>query len=135
MLTLVATLALLQAQDQPPRLRTVLENSAIILVEPKPREPMISVQLFASDKYCPETDTTHGYRHLIEHLVSHGDGSIDRQLESQACFLNAHTLRDAMQIELTVGPSQLDLGIATLAKILRKRTFSQKELDNELRIM
>jgi predicted Zn-dependent peptidase len=135
MLSLIATIAMLQAQDQPPRLRTVLENNAIVLVEPMPRAPVISVQLFASAKYVPESEATHGYRHLLEHLIARGDGSIDRTLETQGCFLQASTLRDAMQIQITVGPKQLDLALNTLATLLRKPSITQEKIDKELRVM
>ncbi|MFI5385074.1 MAG: M16 family metallopeptidase [Fimbriimonadales bacterium] len=135
MLSLIASVALLSAQDQPPRLRTVLDNGSIILVESMPREHVISVQLFASAKYVPETEETHGYRHLLEHLVARGDGRLDRKLESEACFLQASTLRDAMQVELTVGPSQLQVALDSLATILRKPQFTQEQIDNEVRII
>lgn len=135
MLPLIATLALLQTQDQPPRLRTILENNSIVLVEPMPAEPVISVQLFASAKYVPETEGTHGYRHLLEHLLARGDGSLDRTLETKACFLDAHTLRDAMQIEVTVGPNQLKVAFDTLGTLLRPPHFTQAQIDRELRVM
>jgi predicted Zn-dependent peptidase len=40
-----------------------------------------------------------------------------------------------MQIELTVGPSQLPLAIDTLATLLRRPSFTQPMLDRELKIM
>ncbi|HWA83608.1 MAG TPA: insulinase family protein [Fimbriimonadaceae bacterium] len=135
MLPLIATLALLQGQDQPPRLRTILENNSVILVEPMPAEPVISVQLFASSKYVPETEETHGFRHLVEHLIARGDGSLDRSLETKACFLDAHTLRDAMQIEVTVGPTQLQVALDALASVLKPPHFTQARIDKEMRIM
>jgi predicted Zn-dependent peptidase len=135
MLSLIATIALLQAQDQPPRLRTVLENNAIILVEPVAQAKVISVQLFASSKYVPETEATHGYRHLLEHLMTRGDGSLDRKLESQGCFLQASTLRDAMEIQVTVGPTQLKLALDTLAALLKTPEITQDKVDKELRVM
>lgn len=136
MLSLIASVALLApALQDPPRLRTVLENNAVILVEPMPTEPVISVQLFASSRYVPETDATHGYRHLLEHILMRGDGSLDRKLETQACFMKASTLRDAMQIEFTVGPNQLQLALDSLATLLRKPQFTQERLDRELKVM
>ncbi len=136
MLPVLAAIAIAApAIQDPPRLRTVLENNAVILVEPMPKEPVISVQLFASARYIPETEATHGYRHLLEHVLMRGDGSLDRKLESQACFMKAATLRDAMQIDLTVGPNQLQLGLDTLATLLRKPSFTQDRLDRELRVM
>src|SRR5258708_4271782 len=134
MLALFASLSVGLIQD-PPRLRTVLDNESIILVESMPRESVVSVQLFASAKYVPESAATHGYRHLIEHLIAKGDGALDRKLESLACFLNASTLRDAMQIELTVGPTQLQLALDTLGGLLRRPEFTQKQIDHELRVM
>jgi hypothetical protein len=135
MLSLLASIALCQGQDQPPRLRTILENNSIILVEPMPKERVISVQLFASSKYVPETPETHGFRHLLEHLVARGDGTLDRKLETQACFMTASTLRDAMHIELTVGPTQLQLALDTLGVLLRRPAFTQERIDKELRVM
>src|ERR1044072_234969 len=136
MLSLIASIALFApAVQDPPRLRTVLENNAIILVEPMPAEPVISVQLFASSRYIPETEATHGSRPLLEHILARGDGSLDRKLESQACFMKAATLRDAMQIEVTVGPSQLQLGLDTIGALLRRPAFSQERLERELRVM
>ncbi len=135
MLSLLASLTLLHIQDQPPRLRTVLDNGAIILVESKPREPVVSVQLFASSKYVPEMEASHGYRHLLEHLVAKGDGTLDSKLESQACFLTASTLRDSMQIDLTVGPSQIQVALETLGGLLRKPVITQDQISHEMRVM
>lgn len=133
MLSFAAGLALLVTQ-QPPRLRTLLDNGAVVLVEPVP-STTISVQLFASSKYAPETEATHGYRHLLEHLIARGDGTLDRRLESQGCFLIARTLRDAMQIEITVGPSQLNLALDALREVLRKPAITQEAIDHEMRVM
>jgi len=81
MLSFAAGLALLfSPPQQPPRLRTLLDNGAVVLVEPVP-SATISVQLFASSKYAPETAASHGYRHLLEHLIARGDGTLDRRLE------------------------------------------------------
>lgn len=135
MLPLIALLALAPAQDQPPRLRTVLDNNSIVLVEPMPQEKVICVDLFASAKYVPETEATHGYRHLLEHLIARGDGSLDRKLESQACFLEASTMRDAMQIQIRVGPTQLQLALDTLAGVLKKPEITQDRIDKEMRVM
>lgn len=135
MLPLIAALAFFQTPDEPPRLRSVLDNGAIVLVEPMPKEPVISVQLFASAKHLQESEGTHGYRHLLEHLLARGDGSLDKKLETQSCFLEAKTLRDAMQIEITVGPSQLQLALDTLGGLLRKPDVTQERIDKELRVM
>lgn len=135
MLSFAAGLALLfSPPQQPPRLRTLLDNGAVVLVEPVP-SATISVQLFASSKYAPETAASHGYRHLLEHLIARGDGTLDRRLESQGCFLIARTLRDAMQIEVTVGPNQLNVALDALREVLRKPTITQEGIDHELRVM
>src|SRR5688500_7954220 len=98
MLSLLAPLCLLQVPiQQPPRLRTVLPSGAIVLVERMPAATSLSVQLFASARAVPESKQTHGWRHLLEHLVARGPkGDIDARLESQGAFMRARTLRDAM---------------------------------------
>lgn len=135
MLSLIALVAIKHAQD-PPRLRTVLDNGAIILVEPRPASPTISLHLFASAKHVVETEANHGYRHLLEHLLARGpERDIDRTLETNGCFLTASTLRDAMHVELTLGKDQLDLGLKTLSILLRKPAFTQERIDKEVRII
>ncbi len=117
-------------------MRTILDNGAVILVEPMPKEKTVSVQLWASSRYVPETEATHGYRHLLEHLIVTGpDHDLDRKLETAACFLKARTYRDATQMELTVGADQLPLAFETLRTILRKPSFTQEQIDNEVKVM
>lgn len=134
MLALALSVALLH-QEEPPRLRTIARNGAAILVERMPDEPMISVQLWASSRSVPEASKTHGWRHLLEHLIARGKGDLDRRLESNGSYLRARTFRDAMQIEINVGPRQLDLAISAITEILRPLDTSQAQIEKEVGIM
>lgn len=134
MLALALSMALLQ-QDEPPRLRTICRNGAAIIVERMADEPTISVQLWASSRSVPETPQNHGWRHLMEHIVARGKGDLDKRLETQGSYLRARTFRDAMQIEVNVGPRQLDLAISAISEILRPLQTDQAAINHEVGIM
>jgi len=136
MLSLIACLLSAQATLDAPRLKTLCPNGAVVLVERMPREQTISVQLWASARSVPETPETHGFRHLLEHLLVKGPSKdVDKKLELKGCFLRARTFRDAMQIEISVGPRQLDLAIDTLKELLHPIEVTQEEIDHELSVM
>jgi predicted Zn-dependent peptidase len=135
MLALALSVALMR-QEEPPRLRTICHNGAAIVVERMPDEPMISVQLWASARSVPETPSTHGWRHLLEHLLARGSkGDLDKKLETNGSYLRARTFRDAMQIEICVGPRQLDLAISAITDILRPLQTDQATIDREIPIL
>lgn len=107
-----------------------------MFVDRMPDEPVISVQLWASAKSVPETPDTHGLRHLLEHILVKGQTKdLDRRLETEGCFLTAQTFRDAMQIEVNVGPQQLDLAIKTLNELLKPVVTTQAEIDREVGVL
>lgn len=135
MLTLAISIALLN-QQEPPRLRTICKNGAAILVERMAEEPMISVQLWASARIVRDTKETHGWRHLLEHLMARGQNKdLDRRLEMVGGYLRARTFRDAMQFEIVVGPTQLDLALSVANELLKPVQVEQGEIDRELLIM
>lgn len=133
MLALALSIALIPKQDAP-RQRTICRNGAAIVVERMADEPMISVQLWASSRSVPESAKTHGWRHLLEHLVARGSGDLDRRLEKSGGYLRARTFRDAMQFEISVGPKNLDLAISALSEIMRPLRATQEDIDREIAI-
>lgn len=135
MLSLALSVALL-TQQEPPRLRTLCKNGAAIMVEKMPDEPVISVQLWASARSVKDSPNTHGWRHLMEHLLARGKkNDIDKRLESLGCYLRARTFRDAMQFEVVVGPSQLKLAMSTINELLQPLTVDQGQIDREIVVM
>ncbi len=135
MLSIAAALVIGQLPP-PDRLRTVLPNGAAILVERMPNQPSLTVQLFASAKFTPETPATHGFRHLLEHLVARGQsGSIDQRLESKGAFLRASTLRDAMQFEISLSPKDLSLGMETLSELLAPLKVTPRDIGREAAVI
>ncbi|MFZ4508057.1 MAG: hypothetical protein ACOYON_10225 [Fimbriimonas sp.] len=110
----LALLAVPQLPDDPPRLRTILPNGAVILVERMPKAKTISASLWISSRGTEESAETHGLRHMAEHLMAARPG-IDAKLESKGSILLAQTLRDGMQFEVR-GPSSepIDLALETL---------------------
>lgn len=106
------------------------------MVERMAEEPMISVQLWASARNVKESKDTHGWRHLLEHLVARGQkNDIDRRLETVGGYLRARTFRDAMQFEVVVGPNQLDLAMSVVNELLRPIQVEQDAIDREIAIM
>src|SRR5579862_2564739 len=97
MLVLLACSIALQAPTgQPERLRTILDNGAVVEVERDRTAKRLAIQLLVSSRSTPDTPTTYGYRHLLEHLEAPGrDVTLDKRLETRGGFLTAETLRDA----------------------------------------
>ncbi|MGV3617196.1 MAG: hypothetical protein ACO1SV_17860 [Fimbriimonas sp.] len=121
---------------QPPRLRTVLPNGAIILVERIPGAPSLAMGLYASSRLTPETPATHGHRHLLEHLVASGQhGDLDRRLETAGGFMRARTLRDAIAFEMILPPGGLTIGIDATRDILSAQIKSADVVTRELKIL
>jgi len=121
---------------EPPRLRTLLPNGSILLVENMPDAKVASVQLFASSIRFPDTPENHGYKHLLEHLLLKGpDKDLDLKMESQGIFFTGRTLRDAMQIEFTCSPSQIGISLDTLSTLMKPLQTDLKEIAKEIRIM
>jgi hypothetical protein len=137
MIPALVCLALLHAPCQdPPRLRTLYPNGAVALVERMPQANSVSVQLFASSRMVPETKDSHGLRHLLEHLMVKGaNRDLDRRLESKGMFLRAYTMRDAMRIEVTGSPTQLQDAIDAIAEVLRPVELTQEQIDKEMPIL
>ncbi|MFY9233371.1 MAG: insulinase family protein [Fimbriimonadaceae bacterium] len=123
-------------QQESPRLRTALPNGAIILVERMPEAKTLSVQLFASSRRVPESTSTHGKRHLLEHILALGPKrSLDQRLESNGSFLWARTYRDATQFEISGPPGQLDLALDAVNAVLQPLKVTQPEIDRELKVL
>jgi predicted Zn-dependent peptidase len=125
------------AQDvEPPRLRTLLPNGSISLVENLPDAKVVSVQLFASSIRFRDTLENHGYKHLLEHLLLKGPNKdLDVKMESQGIFFTGRTLRDAMQIEFTCTSAQIPTVLDTLDVLMQPLQTSAKDIANEIKIM
>ncbi|CAN5342565.1 hypothetical protein BH11ARM1_BH11ARM1_11460 [soil metagenome] len=133
---LAVSLALLRVKTiQPQRLRTLTPGGACILVERVPTSKFVTVQLFAAAKGAPETAETNGQRHLLEHLVAPGDGTIDQAIETRGGYLFAKTMRDAMVFEIEIPTSDLPFALDCLRKIARKRAFTDSDIAKESKII
>lgn len=139
MVAFLAALSLSVAQvpvDQPPRLRTVLPNGAVILVEKVPGAKSLAIDFFAAARRAPETPKTHGYRHLIEHIVAVGaSGTLDTQLESKGGFLRAQTVRDCIEFDITTRPDGLATGLAAIKDILAAHVTTDAAVQREVSIL
>lgn len=128
MISLLAGLAMAQTAYQ----RVNLPNGASIVYAQFAKQPTATIELFASARYAPDSPQTHGYRHLLEHLIARGaDGDADGPLEAVGGLLKARTFRDATQIEITVSSEHVQEGFAALADVVAKRKFTQAEIDRE----
>jgi len=137
MLAFLACLAATQVPiDQPPRLRTILNNGAAILVEKAPTAKTLSVELFASSRGTEETPTTNGLRHLLEHLIARGPkGDLDVKLETASGFLEAETLRDAMEFKITVPSGQLPLALQIVEQLMQMPAVTTDTIKHEGQII
>lgn len=134
MLSLIAAWVF-TAQDSPRR-RTLLDNNAAVFVERIPGEKRLSVQLVASVRGASETLDTHGWRHLLEHLILRGtDGKLDNRTESQGLFITGRTYRDALQIEVFGEPADLARAIEFALEPTKVRTFDAGVIKHEVEIM
>lgn len=122
-------------QDSP-RLRTLLNNGTAILVERMPDARQLNVHLFASARGVEETSGTHGYRHLLEHLMLKGkDNRLDQRLEAKGIFFVGRTLRDVMDIHFTASPTQLPDILAALEEVLAPLKTTPEAIQQELSIL
>lgn len=121
---------------QPPRLRTLLPNGATVLVERIPGARSLAIGLYASSRSAPETPATHGYRHLLEHLVAIGkDGDLDQKLEAAGGFMRARTLRDVIAFEITLPAGGLTVGMDATRDILGAQIKSAEVVTREAKIL
>jgi predicted Zn-dependent peptidase len=131
-LILLAASALAFGQDQV-RLRTILPNGAVILVERVPDAKVTSIQLFLSSRGTEETRETSGYRHLMEHLIAPGtNGDLDVRLETEGMELEPRTLRDAMVFEVRAPRQKLGSALKALSELAKSPTIDQPSIDREI---
>ena len=127
--------ALALVMQDAPRLRTLLPNGTVIMVEEMPRASYVSVHLFARFDTFEPTEQ-HGQRHLLEHLILRGkDGRLDTNMEKQGMFLTGHTLRDALQVEITCGPDQLQLAFDAMKEIIEVPIPAPQDIAHESAIL
>jgi len=133
MLTVIACLIATQVPiDQPPRLRTILDNGAAVMVERVPGAKNLAIQLFASSRGTEETPLTNGLRHLLEHLIAKGPKrDLDLRIETAGGFLQAETQRDEMQFKLTLPPGQLKLGLQAVLQIMQMPVVTADDIRHE----
>lgn len=136
-LVVFAAIIAIQAYGQTfdPRRKWELPNGAIILVEQFPKAKDISVQLWAASRGAEDTPETYGRRHLLEHFVARGDGTLDAQLESNGLFLTAETFRDATQYEIRGEPGQWKLALEVVGKLLKPIAPTAQSIAHEAQIM
>ena len=122
--------------EQPARLRTVLPNGATVLVERVPGASRVWTRLFLSARGAEDTPATHGFRHLLEHLVATGrDGRLDGRLEREGAFLNADTLRDVTAFGVDAPAAKLDLALGALGEMLQLRSLTPDDIAREVGII
>ena len=134
MILLAGWLALAKAtSDDIPRLRTILPNGLTILAERMPA-PYISAQVWMAAVPGQENGLTHGYRHLLEHIMARTDGGKwDQQIESFGGVLEAETFREGTSFRIRLPKSQLALALSCLAAIVKERPISPDEVKREAR--
>ncbi|MCE9557674.1 MAG: insulinase family protein [Armatimonadetes bacterium] len=101
------------------RLREVLPTGATVFAESLPGTKLVSLQIIGSARGAQDTKATHGYRHLLEHLMARGfKEDSDKKLEVEGLYLRATTFRDTMQFRVDCYPSQAPIVIAVFQDML-----------------
>jgi len=125
--------ALAAASDDIPRLRTILPNGLTVLAERMPA-PYVSAQVWMASAPGQETALTHGYRHLLEHIMARVDGGRwDSQIESFGGVLEAETSREGTSFRIRLPKNQLPLALDCLSAILKERSITQDNVKREAR--
>lgn len=137
---MLPTLAFLLATqvriDQPPRLRTILPNGVVVLVERRPGAKALFVDLFAASRGTEESSATNGRRHLLEHLVALGPkGDVDRTLETAGGYLTAQTTRDAISFEISLPADGLKLAVSVLKEIATNANIDSSGIERETKLI
>lgn len=108
-----------------------LESGAAIVVESRGGD-IASIQLFAAARACPETASSHGHRHLLEHLLAKGaDGKLGERLEREGWFLSAETYRDFMVFKLTGVASRWEKASEAITEILAGWRHPTETIESE----
>lgn len=134
MLPAVLALVTLQATLEAPK-AVMLPNGAQVIAQAMPGARSLCVQLVWSARYTPDTPETHGWRHLLEHLVTQGPkGDLDARLERRGMFLNAETTRDLMRFTIDAPPGDLAFAIEALGELLRPFGTTAEAISGEVKV-
>jgi predicted Zn-dependent peptidase len=133
---LAALIALLALDPGAAHRHVTLPNGAQAVVERMAGARTASVQLFLGARNAPETPATHGWRHLLEHLLVQGPArDIDARLERQGMFLTAETTREAIRVAIDAPPERVEAAIAALGELLRPFSTTAEEIAGEIRVI
>lgn len=134
MLSALLALVALQANLEAPKAVT-LPNGAQVVAQAMPSARSLCVQLVWSAKFTPESPETHGWRHLLEHLVAQGPkGDLDARLERRGMFLNAETTRDLMRFTIDAPPGELAFAVEALGELIQAFETDQAAIDGEIKV-
>lgn len=131
----VLVASLLAYQDAP-RLKIELPNRAHVFVERFDKAKLCAVHLVASSRGVEEKPATHGWRHLLEHLLVKGRrGSLDKDLESQGLFLRAQTYRDYMVVSIEGPNNRIDRALDAIAEVLQPVQTTPDAIGQEVKLI
>lgn len=130
----VWAVALLLTQDRT-AIKETLPNGATVYVGKLDTPGRVAVCVAASSIGRPELPETHGVRHLVEHLMAKGDGSIDSTLEAVGATLTAETTRDTVSFSLSGPAGELQLLLNMAKTLFEVRTYTQADIEKEARIV
>lgn len=118
------------------RLRTLLPNGSIVAVERRPGQTGASVQLWVSlqrpvASSIPPLEAVH----LLEHLLLTAEADVDRRLEANGMASNGLTYRDALQLRISCGASQVADAVQEMAKLMKRPSLDPAALERERRLV
>lgn len=117
-----------------------LNNGIHALAERFPDLPLVHVVIAirAGSKYEPAS--LRGISHLMEHLVlfgkdGSGQSSFADRLRARGGFLNGHTDRDLVTLEITIPHTELDFAVALAKEMTFERRFFPQDLERERNVV
>jgi hypothetical protein len=114
--------------------RNVLENGAAIYAQ-RSESRHVSVQLFISNRSALDTESNHGYRHLLEHIVARSIPALDETLETRGGYLRADTSRDYIRFEWMVKPADTQLAVEAMRRFISAPKITAEDIDRESQII
>ena len=117
-----------------------LTNGMRIILDPDGTAPLVAVMVAVRAGSSREAVDTHGFTHLLEHMLFDGTTrssreQISRRIEQAGGYLNAFTRKDHILFMAVMPKDNTRIGLETLAEMLFESTLPVRELEKERKVV
>ncbi|HSV74371.1 MAG TPA: insulinase family protein [Chthonomonadales bacterium] len=118
----------------------VLPNGLTVVVRPRPRLPIVAIDLWVHAGTGREAASEEGAAHFVEHLLFRGtttraSGDSDAAIEDMGGVLNAGTTRDGARVFTTVPADSMDEALEVIADMAMRPLLRDSDVDIERRVI